>query len=327
VVLETQVIAQNRLAMVCDRQGDFTAAVAAQNRSGELHGRTPAAGRLESAKYLALIEGMADVVTAETTAAWSAPEADGLPPDPVFLVGFPRSGTTLVERALAAHPNITASDEYPALERVIAGIAGYPDGLGGLDASDLASLRAEYWRITVAAFGDGVRQGRYLDKAPMNIVQLGAIQRLFPAARVIVALRDPRDVCVSCFLQDFALNEAMAQFLTLDGSAKFYAMVMNLAGHYKQALAVPRLDYRYEDAVSDFEGTMRRLLEFIGEPWDDAVISREERARTMVATPSYRDIGSEIYSRSVGRWRNYADAMADSLPLLAPFVEEFGYTP
>ncbi|MCP5370225.1 MAG: sulfotransferase [Hyphomicrobiales bacterium] len=313
--------------MACDRIGDFDAAVAAQDRSAALHARSPQARAIDPAGLLDLVRAMAAALPAGHTAAWAAPGPDGLPPDPVFLVGFPRSGTTLVERALAAHPAITASDEYPALDRVVEAVAGYPGGLDGLSGPDLARLRALYWQVTEAAFGPDVRQGRYLDKAPMNIVHLGAVRRLFPAARVIVALRDPRDVCVSCFLQDFALNDAMAHFLTLDGAARFYAAVMDLWRHYEATLDLAMLAYRYEDAVADFEGTMRRLVDFIGEPWDPAVASREARARTVVATPSYRDVGSEVYARSVGRWRHYAGVMGGALPVLAPLVEAFGYPP
>jgi hypothetical protein len=152
------------------------------------------------------------------------------------------------------------------------------------------------------------------------------VYRLFPDARVIVVLRDPRDCCLSCFMQPFLPNQAMVNFLTLKQTVRFYAAVMDLWRHYRSELDLNYIEVRYEDLVEQFEPTARRLVDFVGEPWNDAVMKFFEHARTRdVRTPSYAAVASPIYSRAVGRWQHYHAQMEPVLEILQPYVAEFGY--
>ena len=252
---------------------------------------------------------------------------------PIFLVGFPRSGTTLMEQILESHPHLTGSREEPLITRLLESATtplgrpfAYPDGLEGITPEERHTLRAEYWRLAHQLIGPEVETRRLIDKLPLNIIDLGFIHHLFPDAKIIVALRDPRDVCLSCYMQSFDLNQAMVNFLDLGSTTRLYAAVMDL---WRQYRALPGLDafvYRYEDLVDDVEAMTRRLLEFLGEPWDPAVLRYHEIARGRYAnTPSYQNVTLPIYRKAIGRWRNYAEQIAPHLNTLQPFLDEFGY--
>jgi tetratricopeptide (TPR) repeat protein len=287
----------------------------------------------DTGQFLARIARLRAWFTAERVHNWgAAPCNDGLSA-PVFLVGFPRSGTTLMEQILESHPHLTGSREEPLITRLIESTATllgrpfvYPEGIEGLTPVDLHALRVEYWQLARQLIGPEVVTRRLIDKLPLNIVDLGFIHRLFPDAKIIVALRDPRDVCLSCYMQSFDLNQAMVNFLDLGSTTRLYAAVMDLWHHYR---ALPGLDafvYRYEDLIDDVETTARRLLEFLGEPWDPAVLSYHETARKQYAnTPSYQNVTLPIYRKAIGRWRSYAEQLAPHLGVLRPFLEEFGY--
>ena len=169
--------------------------------------------------------------------------------------------------------------------------------------------------------------GRHLvDKLPLNLVHLGLVRRLFPDAKILLALRDPRDVVLSCFMQTFELNTAMVHFLDLCDAARLYRTVMALGTVYQQRLGLDLLSYRYEDLVAAPESTARQVFAHLGLPWDDCVMRYyERRAGRAVATPSYQDVTRPVYSRAVGRWRSYRGEMAAALDLLLPAVTAFGY--
>ena len=196
-----------------------------------------------------------------------------------------------MERALKAHPGILTTDERSPLAPILAELSasgGYPDDLGRLTGGEIAALQDRFW--TVAETQHGPLDGRLLvDKMPLNIVNLGLANGLFPEARVLVALRDPRDACLSCVMQRFQFSDAMANFRDLEHTAASYVAVMELWLHYRQALSLPWMEYRYEDLVADFRATLEAVLAFIGVDWDDAVMAFAERAKEQViTTPSYR---------------------------------------
>lgn len=267
------------------------------------------------------IAAMAAVPPAE-----ASEDDDGRPP-PHFVVGFPRSGTTLVEAILASHPAFVTSNEAPMVNRLIRGFDGdYPQLLETLSAADLAELRAAYWRDAEATLPGLAPDKRLIDKQPWNLVELPFIARLFPGARIVTVLRDPRDVCLSCFQQYFALNAGNVHFLTLDDTAAMYARTMGLWQTLRGAPWLTAREIRYEDVVGDFEATVAGLLEFLGAPWDDAVRAFPETAAgRIIGTPSRDAVTQDIYTASVGRWRRYEDRLSDILPTLDPFVEGFGY--
>lgn len=253
----------------------------------------------------------------------------------VFFVGFPRSGTTLVEQVLKTLPDIATTQEEPLITNLAVQLTGgncnagaYPALLDRLSGRDMEKLRnlyiGELLRVTES---DGT-QTLYIDKLPLNIIETVFIHRLFPAARFLVAQRDPRDVCLSCFMQSFRLNPAMIHFLDLKDTANFYAATMALWNRCKEVLVDLRyLEYRYEDLVTDFDTVSKRILAFVGAEWTPDVREFHRQAgERVIRTPSFIDVASPLYTRAVARWKHYEDQLRPVSGILGPFVEQFGYT-
>lgn len=246
-----------------------------------------------------------------------------------FVVGFPRSGTTLVQQILDAHPQIRTFDELPLIDRAIAqAIPGsdLPTAVArSAEPGVAARIREGWWRQVEARIPPG--DGLVLDKLPLNLMRVELLARAFPGAPVVVVLRDPRDAVLSAFLQDFELTGAMIQCADLVRCASLYAALfgrwLRIRDQVPQAIAL-----RYEDVVADAEGALRPVIAHLGLPWDPAVLDHASSARRrLIGTPSYRDVRQPLYARSIGRWKAFAEPLAPALPILAPFVEAFGYAP
>ncbi len=316
------------LGLVLDRSGAVEDALKAIDKGNALARESPAARNAQGARFLQRVEVNRAWFTAERLRSGSRVVRDDGRRPPVFFVGFPRSGTTLVERVLAAHPEVITTAEISPLAPLLRPYlrsGNYPDVLSGLTAGDLNRERERFW--TLAEERHGALQNRVLvDKMPLNIVDLGFINLLFSDSPVVVALRDPRDVCLSCYMQRFKMNDAMVSFLDLSETVRSYRAVMELWLHYRGALTLSWMEYRYEDLVEAFEATLREVLRFIGLEWCAEMDRYRELAKAeTIRTPSYRDVTSEVYDRAVGRWRAYEAQIAPQFEALAPLVSAFGY--
>ncbi len=244
---------------------------------------------------------------------------------PVFIVGMPRSGTTLTETILASHPRV-----FGAGERSFAGraFAALPRALGQADAAPLDCLEALTPGATRQLAGWHLEQLRTLtrkagladqavlriaDKMPDNYSQLGWIVTAFPNARIIHCRRDVRDVAVSCWMTQFA---QIRWAFDLEHLAERIIQYRRIMGHWRAVLPVPMLEIDYEETVADQAGQTRRLLDFIGVDWDDACMRFHETER-LVRTASVTQVRQPVYTRSVERWRRYED-------MLAPLLERIG---
>ncbi len=248
----------------------------------------------------------------------------------VFLVGFPRSGTTLLEQILAGHPDVQALEERETLADSAGPFLTRAGGIGRLSAAgqtDLNGYRQAYWR-RVRAEG-AVPDGKvFVDKYPLNTLKLPLIRRLFPEAKVLFALRDPRDVVLSCFRRRFRMNASMFQFLTPEGTAALYDATMALAARLEPVLGAQLLRVRHETLVADFDGEVGRVCDFLGLEWTADM--RDFAARTRdrgIATPSAAQLARGLSAEGVGQWRRYREPLAPVLPVLKPWVERFGYDP
>lgn len=217
-------------------------------------------------------------------------------------------------------------EEREIVGGIARGLEGYPGALAALSPERIGDLRAQYM-AQAARYLDPAGGDRFIDKMPLNIIDLGLIVRLFPGARIILALRHPCDCCLSCFMQSFVANDAMANFHTLEDAAGLYAEVMGLWAEYRRLLPMNVHRIRYEDLVGDLEGEARRLLDFLELEWDERVLeySRHARERKQITTPSYNQVTEAIYTRARYRWQRYEEQMAPIMPLLAPYIEAFGY--
>jgi len=246
----------------------------------------------------------------------------------VFLVGFPRSGTTLLENVLAAHPQIVSLEEKDCLEIVSAPYLASDEGLERLariSSGEAARQREAYWAM-VRNYGVEPRGRVFIDKMPLASVRLPVIAKLFPTARLLFARRDPRDVVLSCFRRRFGMNPSMYQLLTLEGAAAYYDAVMRLSGIYGNLLPLPQHLVRYESLVEDFEATARAACDFLGIEWDQGLLDFAAKARARgISTPSAAQVARGLNREGQGAWRRYAQQMAPVLPILEPWVRQFGY--
>ena len=257
---------------------------------------------------------------------WSpAPPDDRAPP--VFLVGFPRSGTTLLDQVLSAHPRIEVIEEQELLlevRRQWISRENFPR-LTEMSPDEIREARQFYRQARAAAQTDP-NATVIVDKLPLNTLYLPLIHRLFPDARILFSLRDPRDVCLSCYFQSFSLVGAMPYFLDLQDTAEYYDAVMALGEAARSRLSLREATVRYENLVTDLEGTLRPVLDHLDVPWNDAVLDYRASADGRdINTPSYQQVSEPLYQRSVGRWRHYGQHMASVEPVLAPWVEHFGF--
>jgi len=318
-------------AQIADRAGDAAEAVAAMRRAHAHNRRTPAAQRVDPDVILQRVAWLRDWAQSQPArdAAAANPEA------PVFFVGFPRSGTTLMEQVLAAHPQLVTTMEEPFLSDVLADLTEitgrdcrYPMGLPTLMEDERRTAATVYMERVRQSLGPAAEGRRVVDKLPLNLIDLPAVAALFPGADVIVALRDPRDVVVSAFMQLFAPNPAMLQLSSLEGAARFYGQVMALLPLYERCLGLRMCSYRYEDLIADFDGTVGRILKHLGLPWTDDVRRYAENAeRRNIATPSYTEVIKKPHSRAIGRWMRYSEQLGSLVDDLHTWVERFGYQP
>jgi hypothetical protein len=166
-----------------------------------------------------------------------------------------------------------------------------------------------------------------IDKLPLNLAYLFLVRRLYPNARVLFLLRDPRDVTLSCFCQSFELQGAMPYFLDLDQTAAYYDRLMKLAVLQQSSLGLEMHELRYEDLVTSFESRLRGVLEFLGLPWHEDVLDyRRKAADRAIDTPSYQQVARPLYSSSIGRWKNFRASLQPVLPKLEPWAATFGYS-
>ena len=324
--------ALTELGFVLDKLGEYDAAFEAFEKAGAASAGRPEAKVIDRSVSFDRVDDYKAVATKELLSKWTRETVDDGRPGPTFLVGFPRSGTTLTEQIMAAHPDVVTADEREILGATRAEMSTWfsesnvPGMLPQLDRDDIARIRSTYWKHAESIMSMSLAGKTFVDKLPLNIVDLPLINVVFPDARIIVALRDPRDVCLSCFMQRFGLNTAMINFLAWEQTAAYYAKVMDLWLHLREIVTLDFIEVRYEDTVEDFENQARRLLDFLGVPWDENVLNFHEQARKrFVSTPSFTSVSERIHRRAVGRWRNYATQVQEISETLAPFITAFGY--
>ncbi|MBT4932307.1 MAG: tetratricopeptide repeat protein [Rhodospirillaceae bacterium] len=249
---------------------------------------------------------------------------------PGFLIGFPRSGTTLLELTLAGHPHVAVMEEPPLIQELYTHITGadipYPGVLDRLDAQDIAKLRAQYFERS-ALYTDLADKMVLMNKHPLDTVFLPVIQAVFPDAKIIFSARHPVDVCLSCWMQEFQLNEGNVNFLSLQTTADFYAACMDLWMHFQSEAGMEHVIISYEDVVDNHQETASKAIKFLGLDWSDGVLDHMETAKSMprVNTASYHQVTEPIYARSKNRWHKYRQNLAPILPKLERYVEHFGY--
>ncbi|MFC5438205.1 sulfotransferase [Rhodanobacter umsongensis] len=265
-----------------------------------------------------------------TRADWKPLSSPDSRHSPVFVVGFPRSGTTLLEQMLDAHPDFRSMDERAYIHDLIEGMAlvgqHYPADLASLTQQDADQLRSVYRRLVGKVLPD-LGERRLVDKNPLNMLCLPMIMRLFPHARIILCLRHPCDVLLSCSMQPFRSPAFMVLCSSLPRLARGYARAFEQWYRDVDAFAPRVLEWRYESVVSQFDDQVDRLGQFL-ETSDASPMARfaeHARDKRFISTPSYAQVTEGVHRKAVGRWQNYREQFEPVLPLLQPWIDRLGY--
>lgn len=315
------------IGQLADRLGDADKAFAAFSAMNDEMRLTPSGQQHSGTVYIKQIAQETAVLSPRWFSAWTGEAPRDGRAAPAFLGGFLRSGTTLLDTVLMGHADTEVREEQAMITR-LREIAESLVALPTLPPERIALMRAAYFSELRA--GGPIPAGKLIiDKFPLMTLRAAYVHRAFPDAKFIFALRHPCDVVLSCWMQNFRVTSAMSSFLTLENAAGFYDAAMR---HWERARAVMPLDVhtvRYEDMVVDLEGQLRPLIAFLGLEWDDALLDHQKTARDRgyIRTPSYAQVTEKIYTRSSGRWEAYRQHMEPILPVLAPWVEKFGYEP
>jgi len=240
----------------------------------------------------------------------------------------------LMEQVLDSHSGLVSSDEreafgrdiFPALWRTHVASLPTAEAMDAVPRERLAHQRQRYLTYMAAALNQPIGNRVHLDKNPTMTLLLPGLLRLFPEMKLLIALRDPRDVVLSCFMQYLPLNANSVCFLSLESAAQRYAHDMSVWLKLRPLLAGQWLEIRYEDCVHQLENEARRALDFLELPWEPGVLQYRERLRgKAVNSPTYEAVSQPLYTSAIGRWRHYREFLEPCQTALRPFVEAFGY--
>lgn len=321
------------LGAVLDKVGEFDRAFEAFGRAAAGHRALPETAGVDPRRIFETIARNKAGFDRALLRRWTAADLDDGLPAPAFLCGFLRSGTTLTEQVLAVHPDVLTSDESDfilELTQELARISGVgddvPAALRKIGPAEARRLRRLYWQRVEEEYGPERRWRCFVDKVALNSVDAGFIAALFPEARILFALRDPRDIALSCYTQAFSLSPGTVNLLSWEGIARQYAAVMDLWLHLRQQIGAAYLELRYEDAVEQFEPTYRRVFEWLGIDWRPEVAAFHQKARgRFISTPSFSAVTQPLYRSAIGRWRAYRNHFDPVIGLLDPYIDAFGY--
>jgi len=250
--------------------------------------------------------------------------------DPIFLIGFPRSGTTLLDTILRSHPLIEVLEEKPTIDKFINHLKiknkGNISELENVDEDFISEVRSVYFneRNKYIKFDNNKT---YIDKMPLSIIHVGELIRFFPNAKFIFALRNPYDVVLSCFMQNFTPNNAMINFFNLYDTSTLYDQVMSLWEEYSKLYGSNLFTIKYEDVVNNFDKSINELLNFLELDWSDNVKEyyKTAKKRDIINTPSYNQVNMPLYKSSISRWKNYEDKFSECKIFLDKWVKKFNF--
>lgn len=325
--------AHKELARVLDKLGLYGQVFTHLHAAGKLSQSLPEYTQQDARLIPTMLKANQAGFDRQLLSRWAGTEFPIDQSAPNFVIGFMRSGTTLTQEVLDAHPGVFVADEVDFVSIMKRELherdrsnASTADKLSRLDLPGVLHLRAFYWQRVKERFGDTIGKRLFVDKFTMNTVDLGLINCIFPDAKIVFVMRDPRDVCLSCFMQLMVPTPTTVQLLSWEGTAKFYAAVMDWWIYIKQKMTLQCIEFRYEDVVSDFEPTYRKVFDFLGLAWDPAVVDFHKRAaQKFIASPSRSQVAQPLYGSSVAKWRYFEADFAPVQEILAPYIRAFNY--
>jgi len=330
--------ARYQLGIILDREGDYDGAMEQWQAAKKLLQREARQFQVQSEGVLHETRRMLDTITAGHFKRWKDRLVDPKTIDHreiAVLTGHPRSGTTLLEQILDSHDGMISSDEStvfgdeistPIRRRVSDRDQTFTDLIDGLGEREISAFGKTYFKFTETFIGEPIGDRLLLDKNPALTMQLPTMCAMFPGMGIILALRDPRDVVISCFMQSLYMNSISSNYLDLGATCRQYAAIMDSWLKIRDLMENRWIELRYEDLVGQPEDESRRVLKFLGLPWDPKILEFHDRARTRyVSSPTYEAVTRKIHRGAIGRWKNYEKYLEPHLETLQPYVDAFGY--
>lgn len=328
--LETKASALIFAGKILDEQNRFDEAFEAFSMGKKLRAAHPDYGTFNLDNAYRQLQECKALAADQLTPAANFERTAGEPDVLVFFVGFPRSGTTLLQEVMHAHPDIVVAEERSMASIVRSLLLKLSQdlraGLAHLTPAKVQMLRRAYF-LQASVYKPWAGKRVFVDKMPLNLILLPILRLIFPEAKIMLGLRHPCSAVLSCFMQDFHLNNAMVHMLSLDSISVYYNEVMDLWLALTKDPTFAPLVVKYEDVVKDLESQARRLTDFFGVPFSSEMLAYAEKAKTraMIRTPSYSQVVRPIYTDALERWRNYAAHLAPFQERLSPYIKAFGY--
>lgn len=249
---------------------------------------------------------------------------------PVFMIGFPRSGTTLLDSILRSHPDIEIIEEKPIVEELISKLKHFNcddlESLNKLTDNDLKELQNIYFEKRKSYLDSNINSKIIIDKLPLNIIYVTEILRVFPNAKLIFSLRHPYDCVLSSYFQNFKLNSSMSNFLKLEDAANFYNIVMEIWTKNKIIFKPDVCELKYEDLVLSFEESIKKVLDFLEIQWSDELYNFNKISKgRRINTPSYYQVTEPINNKAIFRWKNYTNQITNIKPIINYWIDYYKY--
>jgi len=319
-------------ANLLDKQGRFAEAFRAYEIAASSRARKNNSS-FDSVKNAAMTDRYLEFYSKEEMASWKRFDAEkqNTAAIPIFIVGFPRSGTTLLEQMLCSHPDIVAGGELPSIpeiRRLAAGQLGgdkeYPFCLDELKRQDQVLVEwRRYYLERAKEYGVDIASPTFFtDKMPLNSRNLPLIRSVFPDSPIIHIVRNPMDSCLSAMFSNFANGNEWANNIV--DAANYFLQTTRLIQNFEDNLEIKYLRLRYEDLVADTEKWAKTVINFLGVNWDQSVLEFHKTKRVAI-TASYAQVNQKIYTTSVARYRNYEKYLAEPLNILEPVLKHYGY--
>lgn len=310
---------------IADRQGDTETAFAAFRRANALLAAKAGDASEQAERFRESYVKLGALVSSEWLASWREREKEQLRRAPLFIFGFPRSGTTLIDTMLSGHPDVAVMEEEAVIDRVAQDLGPF-ERLPTLAQADLDALRRTYFEQASAIVPD-LGDRLIVDKHPLGLGSTPLLYRMFPDARFVFVERHPCDVVLSCFITSAQMDAKIANFFDFSATARLYDAVLDYWTKCTRILPINVLTIRYESLIADPAAELGRLANFAGLAWDDRLLANDSNAsaRGYIDSPSYAQVAQPIYTRARGRWLRYREHMKEVLPILEPWVRKLNY--
>lgn len=317
----------HELGLVLDRLGEADEAIEAFERANALAGQDARARAVDRSAFPRQLDSISASLNGPVRPPEAGPDQGA---DLVFMVGFTRSGTTLLDSFLKPHPGLATTEERPTVERVIESLQNsgrsYPEDLVQLSSADWVALRQRYRDLLRPLIPAGWR-GLVVDRMPLRMIHADFIRQLFPGARLLLVVRHPCDVVLSNFMQQFEPGEALIHCDSLASTVELYQRTQALWTKIEPRVAERLYVLRYESLVVDARRELGALCDWLELPFDPAMLERDARGRDRdrVRTASYQQVHEPLYERAAGRWQGYRRHLEPFFPMLAPYIRKLGY--